>query len=51
MADVIKEGHGGIKNAKADGELDVTEAKGGTERIGGGGLSIFTRTVEKKKAM
>jgi hypothetical protein len=45
MADVIEGGHGGIKNAKANGEFDVTEAKRGAERIGGGGLSVFTGTV------
>ena len=49
MADIIKRGHGGIKNAKADGEYDVAETEGGTERIGGGGLSIFTGTVEKEE--
>ena len=49
MADVIEGGHGGIKNAETNGEFDITEAKGGTERIGGGGLSVFTGTVEVKE--
>jgi hypothetical protein len=49
VADIIKGGHRGIKNAKADGEFDVAEAEGGTERIGGGGLSVFTGMVEKEK--
>ena len=34
----------------ANGEFDVAEAEGFTERIGGGSLSIFTRAIEVEKS-
>ena len=49
ITDVIEGGDGGIKNAKANGKFDITEAERGTERIGGGGLSVFTGTVKEKE--
>ena len=49
MADVIEGGHRRIKNTETNGEFDITEAKGGTEGIGGGGLSILPGTVEIKE--
>ena len=49
MADVIEGGHGRIKNTETNREFNITEAKGGTEGIRGGGLSVLPGTVEIKE--
>ena len=49
QADFGDGGNGSIENAETDGEFDVAEAQGGTERVGRGGLSIFTGMTEVEK--
>jgi hypothetical protein len=46
VLDVIERSGGGIKDADADGQLDVTKAERSTQRVSGSGLGILTRTVE-----
>jgi hypothetical protein len=49
QADVSDGSNGSIENADTNGEFDVAEAEGFTERIGGGSLSIFPGTIEVEK--
>ena len=49
-ADVGERSNGSIKAADTNREFDVAQAEGFTERIGGGSLSVFTRSVQVEKS-
>jgi hypothetical protein len=50
MLNVVKGSSGGIKNADANGQFDVTEAEWSTEEVGGCRLGMFARVVEVEEA-